>query len=209
MNTQKLTIEDAAKFKKPYAYKMGGMQKITMPNGEVFEYDDRQYYSGRNAAKYNAGIRHDNIEVVVTKKELAEKIKAEKLRKKQITENLKKQKQYVKDCKNAEKLGIYNLQKTEHSIYVQLTNDEQARQYFNAKRLASTLNISVEDAEKLNSTGKTYVFAKTTNGKILMLFHPHLSCNNLSISTNEVSEEYLQKFINDWGVNDSKNHFVC
>ncbi len=42
-----------------YAYKMGGERTIYVNGKKEYYKDNREYYSGRSANKYNASIRHD------------------------------------------------------------------------------------------------------------------------------------------------------
>lgn len=77
----------------------------------------------------------------------------------------------------------------------------------------------MSDAELLKSLGKTYVFAKSKNGKNYQLYHSSLFVNHLSISVKEVSEDRMREFVHDeWasapyasevGQTSNKNHFVC
>lgn len=64
-------------FKKSYSKKMGGMQTIVLEGAGKFEFDDRQYYSGRGAKYNNVSMHEDLGEIFVSKKhmeELADKI---------------------------------------------------------------------------------------------------------------------------------------
>lgn len=102
---------------------------------------------------------------------------------------------------------------------MELSTKEQKDCYFDAQRLASTLEISVKDAELLKSSGKTYVFAKSKDGKTYQLYHPSLDCNSLSIHVEETKEERIQQFKpKEWqsapfasivGQTNNDNHFVC
>jgi len=102
--------------------------------------------------------------------------------------------------------------------YVVLTDSEAFGKYFNVKKLAKTLKISEFDADLLNSRGKTYVYAKTEDGKLLKLFHPSLTCNHLSIHVEEVKEMPSDEEHMNWisapfshllGATNNNNHFVC
>jgi len=84
------TTEFAAKFKQNYAYKMGGSQTIQLPNGQQFEFNDKEYYGGRGG-KYNTGIKHDNKGlIVITRKQLSAVLKAERERKARIKNDSRK-----------------------------------------------------------------------------------------------------------------------
>lgn len=208
-------------FKESYAYKMGGTQTVILPNGKSKFFDDREYYSGRGA-KYNSNIRHDERgEIKVSRKEYSAflaKLREEKARREQ---NIKEQAARAKRIEAAKEKGLYSLsEKHPNDFLVELTPDESHNQYFDAERLARTLNIKVEDVELLNSKGKTYVFARQIGtGKIFRLYHNSLSCNDLTIWVTEVSEETLKKFNHaEWasapyahlvGQTANKNHFVC
>lgn len=110
----------------------------------------------------------------------------------------------------AKKQGTYSI---DSSNYVELSEEEMYGKFFDAERLANTLNISIQDAEKLRSGGKTYVFAKSENGNTYMMFHPCLCCNKLSIHITRVADEYVADFRISWGkikdVDENQNHFVC
>ncbi len=119
----------------------------------------------------------------------------------------------------AAKAGVYSIKKEEYGTFVELSDEEIYGRYFDAKRLSTTLDISIEDAEMLNSKGKTYVFAKTEAGSTIELYHADLSCNYLSISISEASPERVAEFEpKDWqsapyahlvGQTSAANHFVC
>src|SRR5690606_23432392 len=107
-----------------------------------------------------------------------------------------------------------------HGNFIELSDEESYGKYFDAERLARTLDISVEDAELLNSQGKTYVFAtQITTGRIVELFHASLSCNPLYISYEYVDKKRMDEFDHEkWasapyaglvGQTERKNHFVC
>lgn len=209
----------AAKFKKNYVYQMCGTQTLIFPNGQEFNYDDRLYYSGRGA-KYNNGARHDIKGIInITKKEVAQVLKAEKLNNKIIRQYQVDLKEKGKRIAKAKDAGIYTLVIYKYVQYIELSEQESRMQFFDSIRLAATLNISEQDASLLNSRGKTYVFAKNGNGQILELYHPSLSCNNLSISITMPTQYRLAEFNNNiWisapyaiavGMSNNKNHFVC
>ena len=207
-------------FKKGYAYKMGGTQTVVLPNGQEKKFDDREYYSGRGA-KYNSSIRHDNIGIVrVTRREYSLFLAELKNRELRIIENEKKQKEQQQRILDAKNKGEYSITHLEYGDYIELSDEESSGRFFDTKRLANTLDISVDDARLLFSTGKTYVFAKRkSDGIILELFHPSLSCNDLSISVSVATAERLAYFKHEeWssapfaamvGQTENKNHFVC
>lgn len=210
----------AKSFKRNYAYKMGGSQTLVFPNGQEFTFNDKEYYSGRGA-KYNSSIKHDVIGIVIiSKKELSAKIKIEKERTKRIKENQKIEKESI--ARYAENLvnGIYGLKEYEYGILVELSNDEKNNQFFDEKRLAKTLDITIQDASLLNSNGKTYVFAKQiSTGKTIELYHASLICNQLNIYISYPTPERIAEFQHEeWnsapfasavGMTENKNHFVC
>lgn len=207
-------------FKKEYRYKMGGTQTVILPNGKSQYFDDREYYSGRGS-KYNSSINHDNVgDVKVTRKEysqfLAKLKEREILRLKYEVERKEKHQRIEKAKEN----GVYSLSPiSENGQFIELSDDEKSEQYFDENRLAKTLGIKVEDALLLNSTGKTYVFTKSNTGVIYELYHPSLSCNDLTIWVREITEDRLKQFNHDeWynapyahllGQTKNKNHFVC
>jgi antirestriction protein len=216
---KQFTQEFAKRFKRSYAYKMGGTQTIVLPNGQEFQFNDREYYSGRGS-KYNNSVKHDALgRIEVTKKQVAEARKEDRERAKRMKELEAERKAKAQRIEAAKSAGVYNIEKKEYGTFVELSDEESTGRYFDTERLARTLNISVADAELLKSEGKTYVFAKTAHGKILELYHSTLSCNYLSISVEEVSEERLKEFNHDeWanapfagllGQTESRNHFVC
>ena len=195
---------------------MGGSQTIVLPNGQRFEFNDKEYYSGRGS-KYNHSIRHDTIgDVVVTLKEFKEALKYERERVKAIKVREREAKERNKRVKQAEKMGLYNISQ---NGYIELSEDESQRQYFDTERLARTLKISTEDASLLRSEGKTYVFAKTEDGRTLQLYHSDLSCNRLNIHVEEATAERIAEFDpEEWfsapyaaevGNSFKPNHFVC
>lgn len=216
------TEEFAARFKKGYSYRMGGTQTLVFPNGQEFYFDDREYYSGRGS-KYNRTIRHENLGRVAVgirevRLELRHLREIEKMAKERAKE-LKLAKARYEDFK---KKGIYELEVHGHCSFVVLSDEERYGKFFDAPRLAATLGISVEDAELLNSGGKTYVFATVgSTGEILELYHPSLQCNNLSISIEKPDASRVAGFMAEreqWasapfsgrvGMTDSPNHFVC
>jgi hypothetical protein len=104
---------------------------------------------------------------------------------------------------------------------VLLSDDESRQRIFDAKRLAKTLDISEADAMLLNSEGKTYVYAKQSNGNIIELYHSSLDCNYLSISVDFNGKRRFEELTanrDSWvnapyadlvGQTASPNHFVC
>ncbi len=216
---KQFTEQFARNFKRSYAYKMGGTQTIVLPNGQEFYFDDREYYSGRGN-KYNSSVKHDNLgRIEVTQKQVREQVKADRERTKKIKQAEAERKAKAKRIEEAKSAGVYSIMTKEYGTFVELSEAESYGKYFDSERLAKTLDISVNDAELLNSEGKTYVFAKTSTGKMLELYHSSLSCNPLSIHIEEVSENRLKQFNHDeWasapyagilGQTDNKNHFVC
>ena len=215
-----ITKEQAKMLKRPYYYRMGGTQKLNLPNGQTFDFDDRKYYSGRHASKYNSNIRHDNLgEIIISKAEFrllirsikeTEKIKRMYERERKIKE---------KRINDAAKRGVYSIEHTESGMFVEVSEDEHRFKYFDSKRLANTFNIPIEDAELLKAKGKTYVFSKDKEGRILELYHPSLSCNELTISAVYTDEQYVSEFKDTWGEHgqyagllgqtESSNQFVC
>jgi hypothetical protein len=208
-------------FKKPYDYKMGGTQTVVLPNGKSKEFDDRSYYSGLGA-KYNSGIRHDiKGEVNVSRKQYSEFLKMLKERELIITENQRRLNDRNFRIESAKSKGIYSVDGdlTDGGVYIELSNEEVATNTFDSKRLANTLDISIEDVELLKSKGKTYVFARTYYGETVRLYHASLDCNDLSIHVEKVSQKEVDKFNHDeWlnapfskklGQTNNKNHFVC
>lgn len=114
----------------------------------------------------------------------------------------------------------YNLTPCEYGgSYVELSEEESRMRIFDAKRLSVTLRILESDAELLKSTGKTYVFAKSSDGLIYELYHPSLSCNRLSIHVSIATPDRISEFDSaDWqaapfaplvGQTKKSNHFVC
>jgi len=204
-------------FKRSYAFKMGGTQTVILPSGKSKFFDDREYYSGRGA-KYNDSIKHDIIgDVRVSLKEYSAFLKELKEREQRQLNLQKEAEEKRARIKQAKEAGIYNFEPDSH--YLELSEDEIVNNYFDAKRLAKTLGISIEDASLLSSEGKTYVFAKSADGKTYQLYHPDLSCNELSINVSIASPERIAKFKHeDWvkapfahlvGQSENKNHFVC
>lgn len=211
----------ASVFKKDYRYSMGGTQTVVLPNGQSFFFDDRQYYKGRGE-KYNSTIRHDIIgDVLVTKKQVNERLKIERQYRisNKKAEIMRKKKQ--KRIEQFAKKGLYNIITEEYGTFVELSDYEAMNKTFDAKRLANTLKISVEDAELLKSTGKTYVYAKTADEEVIELYHSDLDCNYLCISIQKKAQQLFEEKLNqraDWvnaqfaelvGQTDNRNHFVC
>ena len=218
---QQFDAKFASFFKKGYSKKMGGTQTIVLPNGQSFFFDDRQYYNGRGA-KYNNDNMHENLgDILVTQKEVKELSARLRERGKNIKKAEKERKEREKVIKAAEKKGIYELTKNEYGTFVELSDNERLTNAFDAKRLANTLKISVQDAELLKSEGKTYVYAKTEDGNIIELYHSDLSCNNLSISVDFKGKEFFEQKLkqrSEWvnapfaeliGQTGNINHFVC
>lgn len=221
MKNSEKTEQAFSYFKKSYSYKMGGTQTVILPNGKSKQFDDREYYAGRGA-KYNRSIKHDEIgNVRITRKEYSAFLKMLKVREESKTINLRKAAEKAARIENAKSKNIYSLEVAgpDGGYYVELSDDEIYNHHFDAKRLSRTLKISVEDALLLNSTGKTYVFAKSTDGKTYRLYHSSLDCNNLSIHVSIASPEQIAEFNHEeWasapyaellGQTDKKNHFVC
>ena len=210
-----ITTDFAKRFKKTYAYTMGGTQTIVFPNGQEFSFDDREYYSGRGG-KYNAAIKHDNIgRVEISAKEFKAVMKKEREKQKSIKLMIAERKAKAIRIDAAKKQGVYS----RSGNYIELSDNESEGRYFDAARLAKTLDISLKDAELLNSNGKTYVFAKTGSGEILEMYHPSLDCNRLSIYVSTATRERMAEFNhNEWaaapfaemvGMTENINHFVC
>lgn len=218
MRNLEITIDTAKFFKRSYSCKMGGTQTIVFPGGETFDFDDRDYYSGRGA-KYNSSIRHDSINVIVTVSELKAYEKRLRDQDKAIKLRAKEQAAYNKMVADAAKAGVYSLNYTEGMDWVNLSREESEGRYFDEKRLAATFKISVEDAQLLNSKGKTYVFAKSEDGNTYMFYHASLDWNSLAISFKIATPELMSRFDHkEWasapyadllGQTDNKNHFVC
>lgn len=217
INNLPVTEELAKKFKKSYSYKMGGKQTIKFPCGAKFEFDDREFYSGRGS-KFNNRIKHQDLGIIeVTKKELRTYVQELNARKKAQKEALKVEKEKLSRISKAEKEGIYTI---DSEGFLELSDKEIFGKTFDANRLANTLKISVEDAELLNSIGKTYVFAKSTDGKIYQLYHSSLTAgNNLNIYIEKIEIEKVLEFPKEWGIHgiyahlegqtNKENHFVC
>ena len=217
-----ITEQFAAKFKRPYKYTMGGTQTIIFTNGQKFEFDDRKYYGGRYARKYNTNIRHDHKGVIeITATELKEYKKMERERYKELKAAKNRQIEKEKRIEDAKANGVYSIVSYEYGEFIELSDEESQYQYFDSQRLAKTLNISVEDAELLKSRGKTYVYAKNSDGNIIELYHPSLSCNDLSISIDRNAANRMTEFAEErgsWvnapfaaevGQTSALNHFVC
>lgn len=211
-----ITEELAIRFKKSYSLKMGGTQTIEFPNGESFFFDDKEFYSGRGA-KYNSSVVHQDLgTILVTKKQLQEWVKLINERNARISKAKKKKKAQDLIIARAKEEGIYFI---DESGYVQLAENEWMNNTFEAERLAKTLKISVQDAELLNSEGKTYVFAKSKDGNTYELYHSDLSCNHLSIWVGIATPERIVEFFpEEWqnapfasyvGQTNNNNHFVC
>lgn len=221
MKATNFTAEFAARFKKPYTYAMGGSQTIVMPNGQRFEFDDRKYYAGRSAAKYNANIRHNLMgEVLVSRSQVAEARKTIAEQKRMIARHKKQKAAKASRVKAAASAGVYSIAPARGGGWeVELSGIEIMARKFDPVRLAATFKISIDDARLLASPGKTYVFAKSEDGNVYELYHPSLSCNYLSIWVGVASPERLAQFDHDkWasapfaglvGQTDAKNHFVC
>lgn len=207
-------------FKTSYSYKMGGTQTVVLPNGKSKYFDDREYYSGRGA-KYNSSIKHHEIgDVKVTRKEYSDFLKMLRDREERRLENQKEAAVKAVRIDAAKANGVYSIIEEEYGTYIELSNEESEGRFFDADRLARTLNISVKDALLLKSCGKTYVFAKQkSSDKTIEMYHPDLSANSLSISFSFPSKERILEFDHsEWasapyaglvGQTDNKNHFVC
>lgn len=214
-----ITQDFANRFKESYNYKMGGTQTLVFPNGQEFFFDDREYYSGRGA-KYNSSIKHDDKgEVIISKKQVSSALKSIKEIAKRVKEVAQETKLKSKRYNDLKVKGLYGIGS---DSYVELTDEEMEGQFFDAVRLANTLDISIDDAKLLESCGKTYVFAKQSNGSTIMLYHASLSCNSLSIFVDfNPSQEFMQGFKSErqqWtnapfagqvGMTSNENHFVC
>lgn len=198
---------------------MGGSQTIVMPNGQRFDFNDKEYYSGRRS-KYNSSIRHDLIgDVIVSKKEVAAALKIERERAKMIAQRAKEAKAKDKRILEAKNNGVYSLLKAEYGTFIELSDEEERSRHFDAKRLAATLKIAVADAELLNSEGKTYVFASSEDGCVYELYHADLSVNYLSIHVSRATTERILEFKpSEWqsapyadrvGQTHNSNHLVC
>lgn len=203
-------------FKKEYTYKMGGTQEVVLPNGKSKSFDDREYYSGRGS-KYNKSINHDALGIVkVSRKEYSEFLRILKNRLELKTLRIEEQQKEVEKVKIADEKGVYNI---DDNGYISLTDNERDSRIFNAEKLSKTLGISVDDALLLNSSGKTYVFAKQTAGKKTFQLYHASYCNDLSIHVEEVSDKDVTDFKESWGDHGQfagmlgqtnfKNHFVC
>lgn len=140
---------------------------------------------------------------------LKERSKNEKLRK----ENRIKEIAKYETFKNK---GLYEI----HNNAIVLSDEESYNKYFNAKRLAKTVDISILDADLLSSIGKTYVFAKQTRtGKTIELYHSSIECNSLFITLSYPDNKRIAEFNSEeWqnapyaqlvGQTNNKNHFVC
>lgn len=217
MKNQTFTENFAAYFKKSYSKKMGGTQTVALPNGQDFKFDDREYYRGRGA-KFNSSSMHENLGVItVTPKQVRERLKYER----ECAANLRRWKAEAKAkdkrVKEALKNGVYSLKTESCGTFVELSDAEADGKFFDSHRLAKTLGISIEDANLVKSWGKTYVFAKSTDGNTYKIYHAHLEINRLSISIDKVEQEKVEQFKADWnGALYAKimgethsSHFVC
>lgn len=132
---------------------------------------------------------------------------------------MKNQEFTIEFAKRFKESYSYKMGGTQTVKFVELSEEEADGQFFDAERLANTLKIKVEDAQLLNSGGKTYVFAQAEDGTIYQLYHPSLSCNRLSISIDVFSAEKMEEFRESWGAHGpyagllgqtkNANHFVC
>lgn len=205
-------------FRVNYKAKMGGTQTVVLPNGKSKFFDDREYYSGRGA-KFNKSINHHYVgDVKVSKAEYTDFLNS--LKEREVAIKARKVAALAKSerIENAKINGIYSIN-TEG--YVELSDEEIFGKYFDTERLANTLKISISDVELLKSNGKTYVFAQSESGATYELYHPSLSCNDLSIYVGVASEERIDHFVNnrsEWvnapyaaflGQTNNENHFVC
>lgn len=205
-----------------YSKKMGGTRKLIVDDEQVAYIDNRDYYSGRGA-KYNSLSMHDQQVYRLSKndyeKRLNEVAKDLFQREKSAAERQKSEKAKAKRIEKAKNDGVYSIRREDWGTFIELSDDEAYGKYFDAKRLAKTLEIEVSDAELLKSHGKTYVFAKSKSGKTYELYHPSLFVNHLSISVEEVTEDRVKEFNHEeWasapyasevGQTSNKNHFVC
>ena len=225
VTTQEMANKVVKNLPADYTYKMG--YKNTLTVGEVVAvHDAREYYSGRGA-KYNSGIKHggDSYKMTLTelRKQYRQILKEERTRERQrkalILARKKEAADFAKRYNEAKKLGVYPVQKKDWERFIELSHEESRGKYFDVKRLAATLDISVEDAELIASRGKTYVYAKQGNGNIICLYHASLDCNDLHISFNDSTLEQFEEFRNSWGEHgryapllgqtERTNHFVC
>lgn len=202
-------------FKKEYSCKMGGTQTVVLPNGKRKYFDDKQYYSGRGS-KFNLSIRHDEVgSVIVSKNEYNKYLSMIKERDAENNKRIKEAKAKAKRIKEAEKMGAYSIKDN----FIELSEKEMYNHFYDSKRLANTLNISIKDAELLNSDGKTYVYAEQSNGNVIELYHAALSCNPLTITVDfNAKDKFKAKNKSDWknapyraliGATENNNHFVC
>lgn len=221
MKTSEKLNQAFSYFKSSYSCKMGGTQTVSLPNGKEKYFDDREYYSGRGA-KYNSSIRHDEKGLIkVSRKEYSDFLKMLKER------DLRKKQAIILRAENAKKYGelksqgLYGIKNEEWGNFIELSEEESSGKFFDAERLAKTLDISVADCELLNSEGKTYVYAKNGSGQTINLYHSDLSCNDLNISVEiDNGDQYGEMLKNreEWinapyadlvGQTTNQNHFVC
>jgi hypothetical protein len=218
---KQITELQAKNFKRSYSYKMGGTQTLIFPNGQTFVFNDKEYYSGRGA-KYNSSVKHENLgEIVISKKEVSEFLKREKERSARIKQSEKEKKEKARRYEAAKAQGLYEIDRYEYGNFILLTDEESYKRFFDVKRLAKTLDISEQDAALLQSEGKTYVYAKQSNGNIIELYHSSLDCNRLSISVDFDAQKKFEEMTADrdsWvnapyadlvGQTTASNHFVC
>ena len=208
---------------------MGGTQTVVLPNGKIKVFDDREFYSGRGA-KYNKTVRHDDLGFVkVSRKEYSAFLKHLKESEKAKADAEQKRLDDLKNYAEFEKKGEYKLvpineNSPAEGSYLLLSEEEKNNKTFNPTRLARTLNIYVDDAKLLLSRGKTYVFATELIygkpcGRTILLYHPSLSCNSLSIHVSYPDQSFMDSFKHEeWysapyakllGQTPNKNHFVC
>jgi len=202
-------------FKQSYSYRMGGTQTIVLPNGNERYFDDRDYYQGKGE-RYNSSINHDEKGTIkVSRKDYSAFIgklrEIEKATKERRLATIKRNKR----IESAKSIGIYTIL----GGYIELSEEESNRRYFDSERLAKTLKIDVKDADLLNSRGKTYVFAKSEDGNTYELYHSSLECNALNIYVSMATEERINSFDSKEyqnaqfagmvGQTRNSNHFVC
>jgi len=208
-------------FKESYSLKMGGTQTVILPNGKGRYFDDREYYSGRGE-KYNSSIRHDDKgEISISRKNYSDFLKMlKKLDAKKKQAKILRIEE-LERYENLKGQGLYGIVDGGWTNFIELSDEERNGKYFDAERLAKTLDISISDCELLNSNGKTYVYAKNGTGQVVNLWHSDTSCNNLSITVDiDNGEKYTEmlKGRDEWvnapfahivGQTTNQNHFVC
>lgn len=210
-------------FKARYTLKMGGTQTVILPNGKSKYFDDRKYYSGKGEKYNNPQMHHIIGEVKISRKDYSnflKKLKETEIDLANYRKGIEEKKERIIEAKAK---GLYSLKKFEdwEDFNVELSPEEEQQKTFDPERLAKTLDISVKDALLLRSPGKTYVFAKQSDGNIIKLYHPSLSCNDLNICVNMNGKKQFSEFTKrraTWtsapyaglvGQTKNNNHFVC